>query len=149
MKEPLLIHGTCVLLGERALLIRGAAGTGKSTLARQWIDQAGPSLFARLIADDQTLLMRCGNALIAAAPRQLAGLMEIAQFGIVRAAYEHEAVLAAVLDLEADAPRMAAFDDHVVLSGIKLPRHAALPRSPVSLARALRLLDGQKQYRES
>ena len=54
----LLLHATAVAIDGRAVLLRGASGSGKSDLALRLID-AG----ARLVADDQSELYRRGDVL--------------------------------------------------------------------------------------
>jgi serine kinase of HPr protein (carbohydrate metabolism regulator) len=49
------IHASAVLIGARAVLIRGPAGSGKSRLALMLLSAAKQGLlpFARLVADDR------------------------------------------------------------------------------------------------
>ena len=47
----LLVHGTCVDLDGRGILLRGPSGSGKSDLALRLIDSG-----ARLVADDQVVV---------------------------------------------------------------------------------------------
>jgi serine kinase of HPr protein (carbohydrate metabolism regulator) len=79
----MFVHATCVALKQgrawRALLLRGPSGAGKSDLALRLIEAGG-----RLIADDQTHLAKSGKALVATAPKSLAGLLEVRGIGIVR-----------------------------------------------------------------
>ncbi|MBN8532408.1 MAG: aldolase, partial [Alphaproteobacteria bacterium] len=44
----MLTYGTAVAIGDRAVLLRGASGAGKSDLALRLIDEG-----AQLVADDQ------------------------------------------------------------------------------------------------
>lgn len=79
----MLVHATAVALRTaggswRAVLLRGPSGAGKSDLALRLID-AG----ARLIADDQTHLVRKEGGLIASSPATLAGRIEVRGLGIV------------------------------------------------------------------
>jgi HPr kinase/phosphorylase len=76
--EGLIQHGTAVAIDGEAVLLRGPSGTGKSDLALRLIDRG-----ARLVADDQTLLRRVGDRVIAGAPPPIAGLIEIRGIGIV------------------------------------------------------------------
>lgn len=66
--------------GWHAVLITGRSGAGKSELALELM-----ALGARLVADDQTLLRRDGSALIASAPAQIRGMIEMRGLGIMAA----------------------------------------------------------------
>lgn len=92
----MLVHATCVALrlrgrSWRAVLLRGPSGAGKSDLALRLIDSG-----ARLVADDQTELVRRGKALIASSPARIAGLIEARGVGIVRLARDKIVVRAPV-----------------------------------------------------
>jgi HPr kinase/phosphorylase len=98
----MLVHATCVALRPRgrswrAILLRGPSGAGKSDLALRLIE-AG----ARLVADDQTELVRRGNSIIASVPARIAGLIEARGVGIVKLARDQlvaRAPLALLVDL--------------------------------------------------
>ena len=66
--EPseIVVHATCVAHSGRAVLIRGAAGRGKSGLALQLL-----ALGADLVADDRTRLWRDGAQVLATAPETM------------------------------------------------------------------------------
>ncbi|MCC5993535.1 MAG: HPr kinase/phosphatase C-terminal domain-containing protein [Rhodobacteraceae bacterium] len=66
--------------GWHAVLITGRSGAGKSELALELMAQG-----ARLVADDQTLLMRDGAALVASAPDRIRGMIEMRGLGIMSA----------------------------------------------------------------
>ncbi|PWR18772.1 HPr kinase/phosphorylase [Zavarzinia compransoris] len=76
--HPFLLHGTCVALGPHGVLLRGPSGAGKSDLALRLIDRG-----ARLVADDQVRLRAEAGTLIATAPDNLRGLIEVRGLGIV------------------------------------------------------------------
>ena len=118
------VHATAVLVGSRAILIRGPAGSGKSRLALALIQTAGR--FARLIADDRVELEACHGRLLARAPDALAGLIEVRDLGIRRLAHETVAVVAQVVDLAApDAERLPEpTGRRTEIMGLKLPRLA-------------------------
>jgi serine kinase of HPr protein (carbohydrate metabolism regulator) len=97
----LLVHATCVAIRRgrswRAVLLRGPSGAGKSDLALRLLETG-----ARLVADDQTELVRRGSAVIATPPARIAGLIEARGVGIVRLAREQlvaRAPVALLVDL--------------------------------------------------
>jgi HPr kinase/phosphorylase len=128
--HPPTIHACAVLVGSRALLIRGPAGAGKSRLALELI-QAGANgrlAFVRLVADDRVHVAAAHGRLIARAPANLAGLLEIRGIGIHRLPYEPMAVLRLVVDLETAAERMPqAAATEAEIEGVRLPRLAVAP----------------------
>jgi serine kinase of HPr protein (carbohydrate metabolism regulator) len=118
------IHASAVLIGPKAALIRGPAGSGKSSLAWQLLSGALP--FARLVADDRAHIdMTGGQVLVRPAPA-LAGLIEIRGLGIRRLPYEPVAAVGLVIDLAAaDAGRLPAREARqTTLEGVALPRLA-------------------------
>ncbi len=129
--EKPTIHASAVLVGAKAVLIRGASGAGKSRLAWDLIQAGtrGALPFARLVADDRVFVEAVGNRLLARPPRELAGLIEIRGLGIRKTPYEVLAVVGLVVDLAAsDAARMPAREaENTVISGIGLPRLAVAP----------------------
>jgi HPr kinase/phosphorylase len=115
-----------VLIGRRAALIRGPAGSGKSRLAWGLIDAAGSGRirFARLVADDRVELTASHGRLLIRAPSALAGLIEVRGVGVRRLAYEAVAVAGLVIDLgAADSERIPAPAAQTAeINGIRLPR---------------------------
>lgn len=147
------IHASAVLVGARAILIRGPAGAGKSRLALELIQAAatGRLAFSRLIADDRVHVAAIRGRLIARAPANLAGLMEIRGLGICRLPYEPMAVVRLVVDLGTAAERMpepAATETDI--EGVRLPRLAVAPGSDAfSLVLAALTLDKSPPDRSS
>lgn len=142
MADP-TIHASAVLVGPKAVLIRGPSGSGKSLLAWDLIEAAaqGALPFARLVADDRVHLdVLTGRLLVRPAP-QLAGMLEIRGLGIRRLAFEPLAVVGLVVDLAAeDAARLPAAEAcRALICGLSLPRlavaagQAALPLVLASL----------------
>ena len=92
------IHGTFVLLGDRGVLITGASGSGKSSLALDLIAHA--TGFARLVCDDQVLLeRRSGGRLVGRAPPVIGGRIEIRGIGIVARIFEKRAIIDLIVEL--------------------------------------------------
>jgi serine kinase of HPr protein (carbohydrate metabolism regulator) len=125
------IHAAAVLIGPRAVLIRGPAGSGKSRLAYELVEagRSGALPFARLVADDRAHVEAHGGRLVVRPAAALAGLIEVRGLGIRRLAHEPLAVIAWVVDLAAaDAQRHpAAASGTATLEGITLPRLAVAP----------------------
>jgi serine kinase of HPr protein (carbohydrate metabolism regulator) len=118
------IHATAVLVGAKALLIRGEPGSGKSRLALRLI-QTLP--FARLIGDDRVHLEAKNGRLLVRPADSLAGMIEIRGIGIRNVPYEAVAAVGRVLDLMSAAERLPEPDGQkAVISGVTLPR-IALP----------------------
>lgn len=92
-----VIHASCVAVEPDAgLLIVGAAGSGKSSLALMMM-----ALGALLISDDQTQLIapQTGNELIATAPKAIQNMIEARGVGILKADTLPQCVIRAVVDL--------------------------------------------------
>lgn len=128
MNDPPTIHASVVLVGARAVLIRGPAGSGKSRLVLNLIQAAsnGPLIFARLVADDRVLVRAVHDRLIAQPPAALAGFLEVRGLGIQQLQYEPMAVVSWVVDLDVATPmRMPdSADTQTVIAGVKIPRLA-------------------------
>jgi serine kinase of HPr protein (carbohydrate metabolism regulator) len=120
------IHASAVLVGARAVLIRGAAGSGKSSLAFALIraGQNGTLPFTRLVGDDRVHVEAAHGRLLVRPAETLAGLIEIRSLGIRRVPYEPLATVGLVVHLgAADAERLPAPDSTVTeVAGIALPR---------------------------
>lgn len=128
------IHASAVLIGAKAVLIRGASGSGKSLLASALIQAAQNSPrcalpFARLVGDDRVHVEASGGRLLVRPAPALAGLIEIRGLGIRRLPYETVAVVSLVVDLAAtDAARFPAGEAaQTAISGVSLPRLAVAP----------------------
>ena len=123
MSEPSNVHAGAVLVGERGVLIRGAAGSGKSSLALALI--AADPAATRLVADDRAVLEAAGGRLLASVPEALAGLIEIRGQGIFRVPHVSPVVVRLVVDLLAPAscPRLPAAEEETTeIAGVGLAR---------------------------
>jgi serine kinase of HPr protein (carbohydrate metabolism regulator) len=116
------VHACAVLVGARALLIRGPAGSGKSLLTFNLIAAAQSGLlpFARLVGDDRIRLEPCHGRLLVRAPAALAGLIEVRGLGIRRLTYEPVAVVGGVIDLAAADAKRLSEQAEIEVEGIKL-----------------------------
>ncbi len=121
-KPDAYLHACAVAAGQHALLITGAAGAGKTTLALEMI-----ALGAELIADDRvgTWPERTGpdgaGRLWLSAPPGIAGLVEMRGFGLVRLAARPRAVLKLIADLDHGESERLPPRRRRVLSGIACP----------------------------
>jgi HPr kinase/phosphorylase len=124
---PSTIHASAVLVGARAVLIRGPSGSGKSRLALALLEaEHRPRLqFVRLIGDDRVLLeAEHGRLLVRSAPA-LAGLIEVRGLGIRRVPYEPLAAVGLLIDLGEEPVRLPNQADlQAEIAGITLPRIA-------------------------
>ena len=126
MSESRTVHASAVKVGDRAVLIRGPSGSGKSRLAFDLIlaGRAGQLPPAILVGDDRVHLDTDGEKCWVRPARELAGLIEIRGLGIRRCDHIGEAVVGLVVDLAApDVERLPppeALEIH--LSGVKIPR---------------------------
>lgn len=129
--EAITLHGTCVAVEGRGVLILGPPGAGKSDLALRLMDEG-----ADLVTDDQVRVAVRGSLLIASAPASLAGLLEIRGIGIVRVGAKPEVELAIVIQLENESQiaRMPEPEHHDML-GISLPLFRIDPAAASAPAR--------------
>src|SRR5688572_28174136 len=129
MKQSrIFLHGTCVSVGGEGVLILGEPGSGKSTLALRLVDEpgygiSGVHLRSELVADDQVIVTRDQDRLLASAPAALRGKLEIRGLGIVTLATPSAVPLALVVKLQdhsaiARLPDPATFD----ILGLAIPR---------------------------
>ena len=127
------VHASCVLLGEAGVLVRGAAGAGKSSLCLALLDRAAlEGRHARLVGDDRIRIEARHGRLVARPHPALAGLVEIRGHGIRRlAAFAEAAVLRLVVDLVEAGERLpAAAPATACLLGLALPRLALERHQP-------------------
>ncbi|SFD07370.1 HPr kinase/phosphorylase [Tropicimonas isoalkanivorans] len=93
--QETVLHASCVALDGRALLILGASGSGKSSLALDMI-----ALGACLVADDRTVIRRDGHRLTASCPPTIEGRIEARYVGLLRLPSCPEADVTYVMDLD-------------------------------------------------
>jgi HPr kinase/phosphorylase len=136
------IHASAVLVGAKAVLIRGPSGSGKSQLALALLQaaQAGQLRFARLVADDRAHVEAVNGRLLVRPASALKGLLELRSSGIHPIEAEPVAVIGCVVDLAAeDAARLPEKQAReATIEGIRLPRLAvASGREALPLVLAL------------
>ena len=110
------LHASCVAIGGRAVLITGASGSGKSDLSLRLIDRG-----FTLVSDDQTIVRRAGDQLIACAPATIAGKLEVRGIGIVDMPTVADVAVALIVELASDIQRLPDDDRERPLLGVALP----------------------------
>ena len=110
------LHASTVASNGRAVLITGASGAGKSDLALRLIDRG----FV-LVSDDQTIVRREGERLIASAPPTIAGKLEIRGIGIVELDRVDDVPVALVVELTGELLRLPDDSRERLILGVRLP----------------------------
>jgi HPr kinase/phosphorylase len=131
--RPETVHASTVAFADRAALIRGPSGSGKSALALALLSRG-----ARLVSDDRTRLGRRGDGVLAWAPSAILGLVEARGVGILHADPAPPTRLCLVVDLgEAESERLPPLRTCEIL-GLDLP--IVFGAGGAHLADAIRLL---------
>lgn len=134
------LHATCVAIGDRGVLIEGLPGVGKSDLALRLIDRG-----AVLISDDQTLVTRERERLVASAPPTIAGKIEVRGLGIVEMPTLANIDVALMVSLSETIIRMPLDQTRRSIAGIDVPVVALAgfeASAPIKVELALRRLLG-------
>ena len=116
MTAPSPVHASCVDLDGQGVLITGASGRGKSTLALALIGQG-----ARLVADDRVALVRTGETVTATRPPGLPPLIEARGLGLLHAPLCSATVLALVVDLDTPETERLPPLRHTSVLGCAIP----------------------------
>lgn len=123
----LLLHGTCVEIQGKAVLVCGKPGTGKSSLALQLIDRG-----ALLVADDQTFVRLEEGVLMASPPPNLKGLLEVRGIGICSFPYQGKSPLELCVDIcEEREPERLPEPIFVEYHGVKVPSLRLVKNDPL------------------
>lgn len=136
------VHASCVVVGEAGILIRGASGAGKSSLALALVEAASArGLFARLVGDDRIALSRVGAALVARPVAPLEGLLEVRGVGLLTRPHLAAARVRLVVDRTDEPPPRLPEEAQTLVEilGVTLPRLACRHDRdivPIALERA-------------
>jgi len=129
-------QASCVAIGSRAVLIEGAPGSGKSSLALALIDRG-----ATLIGDDGVMLDVRDGQLIAQPHPRTRGLLEVRNLGLLPFPVTEGTPVAIVLRLDPAAPRYIEHAESCEIEGIKLPVLLLTPHDPVLPLKAEQALE--------
>ncbi len=110
------VHASTVAIDGRAVLITGPSGSGKSDLALRLIDRG----FV-LVSDDRTIVRRDGDRLLASAPPQIAGKLEIRGIGIIEMEAASDVPIALIVELTGDIQRLPEDSRERPILGVALP----------------------------
>lgn len=110
------LHASCVAFAGKAILIRGASGSGKSGLALQLM-----AMGARLVADDRVELSVADGTVHAEAPQSLPQLIEARGIGLLNADICATAQLHTVVDMNEIETERIPERRHTDLLGVRLP----------------------------
>ena len=110
------VHASTVAIDGRAVLITGRSGSGKSDLTLRLLDRG----FV-LVSDDQTIVKRDGGRLLASAPPNIAGKLEIRGIGIVEMDHADNVPVALLVELTNDIQRLPDDSRERPILGIPLP----------------------------
>ena len=124
-------QATCVAIGGRGVLIEGAAGTGKSSLALALIDRG-----AVLVGDDSVRLAPHRGGVSASPHPATRGLLEVRGVGLVELPVAEGIPVCLVITLDPAAPRFVEIADTTERADVALPHLLLFPDSPVLALRA-------------
>jgi serine kinase of HPr protein (carbohydrate metabolism regulator) len=110
------VHASTVATEGRAVVIMGPSASGKSDLALRLLDRG-----FTLVSDDQTVVKRVGDRLVASAPPNIAGKLEIRGIGIVEMETVSNVPIALLVELTSEIQRLPDENRERPLLGIKLP----------------------------
>ena len=110
------LHASTVALDGRAVVISGPSGSGKSDLALRLLDRG-----FMLVSDDRTLVRKDGDKLVASAPPNIAGKLEIRGIGIVDMDTVGDVPVALLVELTSDIQRLPDDNRDRPVLGVRVP----------------------------
>lgn len=133
------VHASCIVIASSGVLIRGASGSGKSSLGDEAVAMARAlGRFAAHVADDRVAVEGINGRLIARAPQTIEGLWERRGVGICRVEAERFALVRLAVDLLPLAAIERLPDEgeaRVEIAGVSLPCLRLAEGAPLQGAR--------------
>ncbi len=130
-----ILHGSCVALSGRGVLITGPSGSGKSGLALQLM-----ALGCGLVSDDRTVVEVRDGGLLATTPAAIRGRIEARGVGLLAAEPTGAARLVLIVDLaQEEAERLPPWHSREVM-GVALPvvHRVESPHFPAAILQYLK-----------
>jgi serine kinase of HPr protein (carbohydrate metabolism regulator) len=130
------VHASTVALGGRAVLIAGPSGAGKSDLALRLLDRG-----FTLVSDDQTIVSRDGDRLIASSPPTIRGKLEIRGLGIVEMDCADDIPVGLYVELASEIARLPDERRERPVLGVMLPLVSVDARTASAASKVTLALD--------
>ncbi|MEO1919117.1 MAG: HPr kinase/phosphatase C-terminal domain-containing protein [Paracoccaceae bacterium] len=99
MTDQTTLHATCVTYGPSGLLITGASGHGKSSLALTLMGMG-----ATLVADDRVIIKNREGVLSAHCPTAIKGMIEARGIGLLAAHTQARTLVTSVVNMDKIEP---------------------------------------------
>ena len=130
-----IVHASSVAFGRRGVLILGASGRGKSTLALQLMGMG-----CALVSDDRTALAARDGVVVAASPKRIRGRIEARGVGILKADPLPVARIVLLVDLDETEERRLPPERMRDLLGVALPvvHRVESPHFPAAILQYLK-----------
>jgi serine kinase of HPr protein (carbohydrate metabolism regulator) len=110
------LHASTVAKDGRAILITGPSGSGKSDLTLRLLDRG-----FTLVSDDQTIVKKIGDRLVATPPPTIAGKLEVRGIGIVDVERVDNVLVALIVELTGEIRRLPDDSRERPILGVKVP----------------------------
>ena len=130
------LHVSSVAISGRAILISGRSGSGKSDLSLRLIDRG-----ATLVSDDYTMVRRVEGQLLARAPENIEGKIEVRGVGVLEFKTTSNVPVCLMVDLDRDVERLPPERETITIAGVEVPviaANALEASAPVKVEAALR-----------
>lgn len=130
------IHATCITQDNNGILLLGDSGSGKSDLALRLITFCQ----FKLVADDRVDISKVDNQLLAQAPQNLQGLLEVRGVGIVKYPFAMQTKVKLAVQLTNDSIERMPEKQFYNLEGVLIPFFKINPFEDSAAAKVLAAL---------